>query len=129
MSLDASPIIYISSDMDNSNAAAAFAALGHESRLAILQFLVECGTDGADASTMSAELGIPWTTLSHHLDHLKRTGLVRAEREGRRLVHTAEFAAVQRLSTFLLRNCCSRQTPSETRSEDHGQAPARAHRG
>lgn len=115
--------------MDNLTAAGAFAALGHESRLAILQFLVECGPEGADASTMSAALSIPWTTLSHHLDHLKRTGLVRAEREGRRLVHTAEFAAVQRLSTFLLRNCCSRQTqtPSQ-RSEDNGQTPARAHR-
>lgn len=114
--------------MDKLTAAEAFAALGHESRLAILQFLVECGTDGADASTMSAELGIPWTTLSHHLDHLKRTGLVRAERQGRRLVHTAEFAAVQRLSAFLLQNCCSRQSPSMTRSEDHGPTPARAHR-
>lgn len=96
--------------MDNLTASDAFSALGHESRLTILRFLVECGCDGADASTLSAELGIPWTTLSHHLDHLKRPGLVLAEKQGRRVVHTACFSAVASLSTFLLQNCCSRQS-------------------
>ena len=96
--------------MDNLTASDAFAALGHESRLAILRFLVECGSEGADASTLSAELGIPWTTLSHHLDHLKRSGLVEAEKQGRRVVHTASFRTVKSLSTFLLQNCCIRQS-------------------
>lgn len=95
--------------MDNIAAADAFAALGHESRLTILRFLVECGCDGSDASTLSMELGIPWTTMSHHLDHLKRSGLVLAEKQGRRMVHTACFTAVASLSTFLLQNCCNRQ--------------------
>lgn len=96
--------------MDNLTASDAFAALGHESRLAILRFLVECGPEGADASTLSEELGIPWTTLSHHLDHLKRSGLVLGEKQGRRVVHTACFRAIQSLSTFLLQNCCVRQS-------------------
>jgi len=100
--------------MDNLLAANAFAALGHESRLDILRFLVECGPDGADASTLSQELSIPWTTLSHHLDHLKRAMLVTAEKDGRRVVLTAHFAKVSALSTFLMRNCCSRPSRKES---------------
>ncbi|WP_417518712.1 ArsR/SmtB family transcription factor [Minwuia sp.] len=100
--------------MDNLAASDAFAALGHENRLAILRFLVESGPGGADATTLSAELDIAWTTLSHHLDHLKRSGLVRGRKQGRRVIHTAQFDTVQALSSFLMQNCCVRQPATDT---------------
>ncbi|MDF1721848.1 MAG: helix-turn-helix domain-containing protein [Minwuia sp.] len=109
--------------MDNETAAEAFGALGHPSRIAILRFLVECGRDGADASTMVRELGIAWTTLSHHLDHLKRTTLISATRDGRRMVHRAEIPKVGLLSMFLMQNCCAR----EEKTDETPSRPYRRH--
>lgn len=107
--------------MDNEAAADAFGALGHPSRMVIIRFLVECGRDGADASTMVRELKIAWTTLSHHLDHLKRAGLIGATRDGRRMVHRAEFAKFATLSSFLMQNCCSREEKTD-------ETPSRSYR-
>jgi len=87
-----------------------------------MRYLVECGRDGADASTMVRELEIAWTTLSHHLDHLKRAGLITATRDGRRMVHRAEFQKVALLSTFMMQNCCARE-------EKIDETPARSRRG
>lgn len=110
--------------MDNETAATAFGALGHPSRIAILRYLVECGGPGADATTMVKDLEIAWTTLSHHLDHLKRAGLVTAERDGRRMVHRAEFPKVAMLSSFLMENCCVRLD----KEHSHGKTAACARR-
>lgn len=115
--------IHKSRFMDNESAAAAFSAMGHPSRIAILRYLVECGGHGADATTLAAELGIAWTTLNHHLDHLKRAGVVVARRDGRRMVHRADIQAVSALSSFLMENCCTR-APKEMADE----APACAYR-
>ncbi|MDF1731469.1 MAG: metalloregulator ArsR/SmtB family transcription factor [Minwuia sp.] len=108
--------------MDNETAAEAFGAMGHPSRIQILRYLVERGRDGADASTMVRELEIAWTTLSHHLDHLKRSALITATRDGRRMVHRAEFPKVALLSSFLMQNCCAREEKTD-------ETPARSRRG
>ncbi|BAP89974.1 ArsR family regulatory protein [Burkholderiales bacterium GJ-E10] len=88
------------------NAVELFAALGHESRLAIFRLLVEAGPDGAHASTIGGQLDIPAATLSFHLAHLSRVGLIRGERESRFIRYAAAYDTVDDLIAFVTHNCC-----------------------
>lgn len=65
--------------METLNAAEILNALGHESRLAIFRLLVEAGPEGINASAIGDKLGIPNATLSFHLSHLSRVGLIKGE--------------------------------------------------
>jgi hypothetical protein len=54
------------------------------------------------------ELGIPSSTLSHHLEKLKNEDLVSVRREGTYLWHSANTEALQELLGFLYAECCAR---------------------
>lgn len=92
--------------MDTTNAAELLAALGHDSRLAIFRLLVEAGPEGMNASAIGERLGLPGATLSFHLSHLSRVGLIKGERESRFIHYSAEFGTMDELIAFLTRNCC-----------------------
>ena len=92
--------------MDTLVAAEILAALGHESRLAIFRLLIEAGPDGINATAIGDKLGIPNATLSFHLSHLSRVGLIKGERESRYIHYSAEYATMDDLIAFLTRNCC-----------------------
>jgi len=95
--------------MDTLNAAEILAALGHESRLAIFRLLVEAGPDGINATAIGEKLDIPNATLSFHLSHLSRVGLIKGERESRFIHYSAEYATMDELIAFLTSNCCQGQ--------------------
>lgn len=92
--------------METLNAAELLAALGHESRLAIFRLLVEAGPDGMNASAIGDQLGIQPATLSFHLAHLSRVGLIRGERESRFIHYSADYGSIDDLIAFLTHNCC-----------------------
>lgn len=92
--------------METLNAAELLAALGHESRLAIFRLLVEAGPDGVNASAIGEQLGLPAATLSFHLAHLSRVGLIKGERESRFIHYSAEYGTMDDLIAFLTSNCC-----------------------
>lgn len=92
--------------METLNAAELLAALGHESRLAIFRLLVEAGPEGLNVSTIAEKLGLPGATLSFHLSHLSRVGLVKGERESRFIHYSAEYGTMDELIAFLTNNCC-----------------------
>lgn len=96
--------------MDILTAAERFAALGHESRLNLFRLLVEAGPDGIPAGTLGERLGLPGATLSFHLAHLVRVGLVRGRRDGRFIRYSADFDGIDDLIAFLTRNCCAGAT-------------------
>ena len=64
-------------------AADALAALGNRTRLRIFKLLVRAGREGVNIGTLQRMLGIPATTLGHHLGTLTKAGLVDQERRGR----------------------------------------------
>ena len=66
--------------METLNAAELLSALGHESRLAVFRLLVEAGAEGMNASAIGERVGLAPPTLSFHLAHLSRVGLIRAGR-------------------------------------------------
>lgn len=92
--------------MESLAASEIFAALGHESRLAIFRLLVEAGPEGITASAIGERLEIPAATLSFHLAHLSRVGLIRGERESRFIRYSAAYETMDELIAFLTHNCC-----------------------
>jgi DNA-binding transcriptional ArsR family regulator len=85
-----------------------FAAMGTESRLRIIQLLLTAHPDGMVVGDIGAELDIPSSTLSHHLEKLKNEDLVRVRREGTFLWYSANNDALQELLGFLYAECCTR---------------------
>ncbi len=92
--------------METIQASELLAALGHESRLAIYRLLVEAGPDGVNASAIAEQVGLPAATLSFHLTHLSRVGLIHGTRDSRFIRYRAEFALMNSLIGFLTRDCC-----------------------
>jgi ArsR family transcriptional regulator len=85
-----------------------FSAMGTEPRLRIMQLLLTAHPDGLVVGEIQDELGIPNSTLSHHLDKLRVEGLVNVQREGTFLRYTADCEALQELLQFLYAECCTR---------------------
>lgn len=94
--------------VDSARYADMFAAMGTESRLDIMRLLLAAHPEGMVVGDIQAELGIPGSTLSHHLEKLKNIGLVSVRRETRFLWYTAELENLQELLGFLYAECCSR---------------------
>jgi len=84
------------------------AALGSEARLRIVRLLLAAHPEGLVVGEIGAELSIPPSTLSHHLDKLKNEGLVAVRRESTFLRYTADTAALQEIVGFLFAECCTR---------------------
>ena len=83
-----------------------FKALGHPVRLAILRLIVQGRQEGTPAGEIQAAIGIPASTLSHHLACLAEGDLVLVEREGTTLRYRAHFEALHRLTDYLWADCC-----------------------
>jgi ArsR family transcriptional regulator len=85
-----------------------FSAMGNEARLRIMQLLLSAHPEGLVVGEIQQELGIPNSTLSHHLDKLKAEDLVRVRRDSTYLHYTANTDALQGLLKFLYAECCTR---------------------
>jgi ArsR family transcriptional regulator, arsenate/arsenite/antimonite-responsive transcriptional repressor len=85
-----------------------FSALGAEPRLQILRLLLTAHPSGMVAGEIQEEMGIPASTLSHHLEKLKQVGLVTVRRESTYLWYAAETDALREIMNFLYEECCTR---------------------
>jgi ArsR family transcriptional regulator len=85
-----------------------FSAMGTEARLRIMQLLLSAHPNGLVVGDIQAELDIPNSTLSHHLDKLKSEDLVLVRRESTFLRYTANTEALQGVLQFLYAECCTR---------------------
>ena len=93
---------------DPANAVGALASLAQEHRLALFRLLVQAGPGrhgrgcpGSRGAGRSQQLA-----FSFHLAHLNRAGLIEQRREGRSLIYTANYDAMNALIGFLTENCC-----------------------
>jgi DNA-binding transcriptional ArsR family regulator len=104
--------------METTQAIQALSALAQETRLAIFRLLVQAGPAGLAAGAIGEQLDLPPATLSFHLAGLTRAGLAQSRQEGRFVIYTADYAAMNTLVGFLTENCCQGaacETPSRTR--------------
>lgn len=90
-----------------------FSAMGTGPRLRIMRVLLSAHPDGMIVSDIGTELGIPASTLSHHLEKLKNEDLVKVRREGTYLWYSANGDALQELLAFLYAECCTRNKAIE----------------
>lgn len=88
------------------SAALCLGELGNPTRLAIFRLLVRAGPEGAVVGDIQRHLDIPGSTLSHHLAHLVRAGLIKQRRDGRSLWCTAHHGVMDDLIGFLTDQCC-----------------------
>lgn len=93
--------------IDDDLAVKRLAELGHPTRLAIFRLLVKGNREGLSVGTIQAQLDIPASTLSHHLNRLINAGLVEQEREGRTLHCQARMESLDELMAYLTAECCT----------------------
>lgn len=82
-------------------------ALGSAVRLQIYRLLVRAGVDGVPVGAVQDKLGMPASTLSHHLRKLVDTGLVTRERQATTLICRAHYPAMTSLIGYLSDECCA----------------------
>ncbi len=83
-------------------------AMGTEARLRIMRLLLSAHPEGMVVGDIQSALGIPGSTLSHHLERLKHVGLVEIRRDRQYLWYSANSKALGDLLSFLFAECCSR---------------------
>ncbi|MDR6951277.1 DNA-binding transcriptional ArsR family regulator [Ancylobacter sp. 3268] len=88
-------------------AAGQLEALGNPTRLALYRILVRAGDAGLPVGRLQERLGLPASTLSHHLRRLVTTGLVTQERQVTTLICRAHYPAMRGLVGFLVDECCA----------------------
>ncbi|MDI1295367.1 MAG: metalloregulator ArsR/SmtB family transcription factor [bacterium] len=93
--------------MDQSHAVAALGALAQDTRLSVFRLLVQAGPDGMIAGEIAQKMGVPASTMSHHLATLERAGLLVSQRDSRLIHYAVDYAGMQRLLSFLLEDCCN----------------------
>ena len=90
-----------------------FSAMGTEPRLRIMRLLLSAHPQGMIAGDIGAELEIPSSTLSHHLEKLKNEDLVKVCRKSTFLWYSANADVLQELLGFLYAECCTRNNAIE----------------
>lgn len=88
-------------------AAGQLEALGNPTRLRVYRLLVRAGDAGLAVGRIQRKLGMPGSTLSHHLRRLLSVGLVTQERQVTTLICRANYPAMDALVGFLVNECCA----------------------
>jgi DNA-binding transcriptional ArsR family regulator len=89
------------------DAAARLEALGNPTRLRIYRMLVKAGDPGIPVGKLQGRIGIPASTLSHHLKSLLIVGLITQERDATTLFCRASYSVMRGLVEFLVDECCT----------------------
>jgi DNA-binding transcriptional ArsR family regulator len=95
--------------MEMFEATEAFSSLAQETRLRVFRLLLEYGRDGAPAGKVAQALKIPGNTLSFHLSHMSKAGLVTSRKNGRSITYFADTDLIEELIGYLQANCCARE--------------------
>jgi DNA-binding transcriptional ArsR family regulator len=116
------------SDAEVTRYADMLAAMGAAARLRIVRLLLAAHPVGLRPGDIGAELDIAASTLSHHLDRLKREEVVHVRRDGTSLWYTANADALEDLLQFLFAECCTRNSccsPDQITNTGHGDTETR----
>ena len=93
--------------MELNTVIAMFDTLAQETRLEAFRLLVKAGHTGLAAGAISESLSIPHNTLSFHLSHMTKAGLLSSTKQGRSVIYSANFEAVHQLIQYMIEDCCS----------------------
>jgi DNA-binding transcriptional ArsR family regulator len=96
--------------METQAALNGLSALAQEGRLAVFRLLVKAGPDGLAAGEIARKTDTAPNTLSAQLLLLANAGLVRARRDGRSIIYSADYDRMSALLLFLTEDCCGGRT-------------------
>lgn len=96
-----------------------FSALGGPVRLRILHLLLDAEGRGLSVNAIKAKVRTPGSTLSHHLDRLKRHDLVIVEREGAVLRYSVNPKTLNQVAGFLLSECRAHNIEPDVQPRPH----------
>jgi DNA-binding transcriptional ArsR family regulator len=82
------------------------AALGNEARLTIVRMLLQALPGELSAGDIAQQTGIPNSTLSHHLERLRKEGLVSSRKDKQWVWYRADTDTLTNLVSFLYHDCC-----------------------
>ncbi|SFE76935.1 metalloregulator ArsR/SmtB family transcription factor [Roseivivax sediminis] len=82
------------------------AALAHPARLSVFRLLIRRAPDALRAGEIAAVLGLPASTLSAHLSHLRQAGLIAEARSGTARLYRADVEGAAELVETLVGECC-----------------------
>ncbi len=92
--------------MDTQQATEAFSALSHETRLTVFKLLLKQGEQGLSAGVIAQELAVQPSTLTAHLQILRRSGLIQSTRQQQKIIYSANVDGTRQLLLFLTQECC-----------------------
>ena len=81
-------------------------ALADPARVKIMSFLFSSEVGEENSGDLATALGLTESTVSHHLNQLRRAGLVESDRRGMNVYHRPHSDAVAALCAVLDPNCC-----------------------
>jgi DNA-binding transcriptional ArsR family regulator len=93
--------------MEINDAVARLSALAQNSRLEVFKLLVRRAPTPVAAGEIAEAMSLANATLSFQLKELTHSGLLVSRQEGRRVLYTPNFEAMQELMAYLMENCCA----------------------
>jgi ArsR family transcriptional regulator len=92
--------------MQESEALSALSALSQQTRLQLFRRLVTAGEAGLTPGDLIEQFALAAATLSFHLKELRQAGLITQQQQGRSLIYSANYTAMNQLIEYLSENCC-----------------------
>jgi ArsR family transcriptional regulator, arsenate/arsenite/antimonite-responsive transcriptional repressor len=92
--------------MEINEVASCLEALGNPVRLQVFRTLVRGGPDGLNFGQLQERIGIPRSTLAHHLNNMVQAGVLTQQRDGREVFTRVDFARLQQALSFVMGECC-----------------------
>lgn len=107
---------HYSRNMEMFDALEAFSSLSQETRLRVFKTLIEYGREGLMPGAIAQKLRIPDNTLSFHLSHMSKAGLITSKKNGRSITYFANTDLIQELIGYLAENCCAQETKVKSKT-------------
>lgn len=95
------------SDEDALHIALRLKALADPVRVKIVSYLFSSSAGEEVSGQLAAVLQLSESTVSHHLNQLRKAGLIASDRRGMNVFHRVRPDALQALCAALDPNCCS----------------------
>jgi ArsR family transcriptional regulator len=92
--------------METTDAVKRLSALAQDARIEVFRLLVKAGPEGVAAGEIARSLKSAANTTSAQLLVLANADLVRARRDGRSIIYSADFEAMRDLLIYLTEDCC-----------------------
>ena len=92
--------------MKEEQAIECFAAMAQKTRIAVLRLLVRNSPEGLRVTEIAKRIDVVTSTLSGHLNVLKRSGLVSSKRNQREIIYSVDLGTINDMMLFVLEECC-----------------------